>query len=113
MGHSERLQESDICALIRLVREACELEGKPFGGRERKVLQMLQKELTEIYQARDVAAPPLSRRLGQVMAALKRGLSEKEVAGELGLSKHTIHDYVKELHRRLGVSSRFELMQKK
>jgi DNA-binding NarL/FixJ family response regulator len=115
MGHLQRLFETDICDLIRLVREACELGYEPFGGHERKVLrtlQTLQTELAAIGQARDVATPPLPRRLEQVMAGLKRGLSEKEVASELGISKHTVHDYVKELHRRFGVTSRFELIQK-
>ncbi|HTO96771.1 MAG TPA: LuxR C-terminal-related transcriptional regulator, partial [Myxococcales bacterium] len=39
-----------------------------------------------------------------------RGRSEKQVAAQLGLSLHTVHDYVKGLHRRLGVQSRGELL---
>ncbi len=43
------------------------------------------------------------------MSALARGLGEKQVADELGVSPHTVHEYVKALYRRLGVTSRAEL----
>ena len=43
---------------------------------------------------------------------LLSGDSEKEVAGKLGLSQHTVHIHVKNLYKRLGVCSRGELMAK-
>ncbi len=52
----------------------------------------------------------LPARLRQVLALLAAGLSEKQAAAELGLSGHTVHDYVKALHKRLGVASRGELL---
>jgi DNA-binding NarL/FixJ family response regulator len=52
----------------------------------------------------------LPPRLREVLAGLARGLSEKQVAAELGLSPHTVHDHVKALHRRLRVQSRGELL---
>ena len=55
-----------------------------------------------------LAALPL--RLQQVFKLLASGLSEKQVAAELGLSQHTVHDYVRSLHKRLGVASRGELL---
>jgi len=89
------------------------LGDKPFGERERQLLDLLRTSLAEIWQAvpRDDIATSLSRRLRQVLSLLRRGLSEKEVAVGLGLSKHTVHDYVKALHRRFQVTSRFELMR--
>jgi DNA-binding CsgD family transcriptional regulator len=52
----------------------------------------------------------LSPRLVQTLELLLQGASEKQIAQQLNLSPHTIHDYVKALHRRFGVASRAELL---
>jgi DNA-binding CsgD family transcriptional regulator len=54
----------------------------------------------------------LSPRLEQTLGHLLAGASEKQVAGHLKLSRHTVHVYVKALYRRYGVSSRAELLAK-
>jgi DNA-binding CsgD family transcriptional regulator len=46
----------------------------------------------------------------KVLRLLLEGASEKEAAATLGLSYHTVHTHVKEIHRELGVRSRGELM---
>lgn len=51
----------------------------------------------------------LSPRLRQVLSLLLEGKTKKEVAAELDLSAHTVHDYTRELYRTLGVHSRAEL----
>ena len=51
----------------------------------------------------------LSPRMIQTLRHLLSGLSEKETAAVLGLSIHTVHVYVKEIHKRFGVESRAEL----
>ena len=56
--------------------------------------------------------PKLPRRLEQVLCELVGGASEKQVAMKLGVSLHTIHDYTKELHKRLGVNTRSELINR-
>lgn len=50
------------------------------------------------------------RRVDQIARLLLEGLSEKEVAGRLRLSIHTVHVHVKRLYRERGVESRAELM---
>lgn len=60
-------------------------------------------------------APPgqedqLPPRVRRVLRLLLLGRSEKETAKELRLRPHTVHSYVKVLYKRLGVSSRGELM---
>lgn len=52
----------------------------------------------------------LRDRQREVLYGLARGLSEKEVAGELGISHNTVHAHVKELHRHFVVNSRGELL---
>ena len=52
----------------------------------------------------------LSPRLLETLQGLLAGHSEKQLAADMGLSPHTIHDYVKALYRRFGVASRAELL---
>lgn len=94
----------------------CSLElfrpwGAPaFSDRERALVQLVHEELARDFQASRTSSLPLSPRQRQVLALLRRGLSEKEVAAELDVSPHTVHDYVKALHRLHGVRSRGELL---
>jgi DNA-binding NarL/FixJ family response regulator len=53
---------------------------------------------------------PLSPRMRDTLDALMTGASEKEIAARLGVSPHTVHQYVKALYRRFEVTSRPELM---
>jgi DNA-binding NarL/FixJ family response regulator len=65
--------------------------------------------------AREIGRPPdvdLSPRLQQTLDALMTGASEKQLADQFGISRHTVHQYVKVLFRRFGVTSRAELMAK-
>lgn len=55
-------------------------------------------------------APELPPRLDETLRALLRGRSEKQIARDLGVSPHTAHGYIKELHRRFGVATRSELL---
>src|SRR4051812_47803704 len=52
----------------------------------------------------------LPRRQQQTLLGLLQGLSEKQIAYWLGLSKNTVHVYVKSIYRRFGVSSAGELL---
>lgn len=55
---------------------------------------------------------PMSPRLTQTLELLLEGLSEKQVAARLQISRHTAHDYVKRLYKIAAVSSRAELLAK-
>ena len=54
----------------------------------------------------------LSPRTRQTLELLLAGDSEKEIAGRLRLSPHTVHVYVKSLYRQFDVCSRGELCAK-
>jgi DNA-binding CsgD family transcriptional regulator len=86
-----------------------------FGAREERLLALFHDELARLVgtvlserQANPLAdLPP---RLRQTLAALLEGDAEKQVALRLGLSRHTVHEYVTRLYRRFGVQSRAELL---
>jgi DNA-binding CsgD family transcriptional regulator len=52
----------------------------------------------------------LSRRELEVVRCLAEGLSNREIAKRLGLSQHTIKNYLFRVFDKLGVSSRLELL---
>ena len=91
--------------------------GRPFSARERRLLHIFHHELgprigSRLARGRKDHAKPLSPRLRQTLDRLLEGDGEKQVARQLGLSLPTVHQYITELYRRYGVSSRAELMAK-
>jgi DNA-binding NarL/FixJ family response regulator len=50
----------------------------------------------------------LTERESEVLLRVAKGFTLPEIAGQLGLSRHTIADYVKQIYRKLNVSSRAE-----
>jgi DNA-binding CsgD family transcriptional regulator len=58
----------------------------------------------------DQADQVLRPRHRETLEWLLTGATEKEIAAGLGLSVHTVHQYVKAIYRRFGVTSRAQLM---
>jgi DNA-binding CsgD family transcriptional regulator len=56
------------------------------------------------------AIADLAPRHQKVLSHLLAGGSEKALADQLGLSRHTIHEYVRAIYRKFNVNSRSELM---
>jgi len=50
----------------------------------------------------------LTPREREVLAKLAQGMTLADIAGELHLSRHTVSDHVKNIYRKLGISSRAE-----
>jgi DNA-binding CsgD family transcriptional regulator len=88
---------------------------EPFTDADHRLVRLLHVELGRLWRkdalrrAKDPATT-LAPRLSQTLDELLQGRSEKEIALRLELSRHTIHNYVKALHQRFGVSSRGELL---
>jgi DNA-binding CsgD family transcriptional regulator len=92
--------------------------GKPaFSDRDLTIVHIMFQQIDWLHrQGSNVAASDkvidLSPRERQVMLLLLGGDSRKQVAAKLQLSEHTVADYLKEIYRKLGVSSRAELLAK-
>ena len=88
---------------------------KRHGERERQLVHLFTDELSR-YVGTALALEPggvfaaLAPRLRQTLECLLEGDSEKQAAARLGLSRHTVHEYVTALYRRFDVQSRAELM---
>jgi hypothetical protein len=84
---------------------------KPFGARERWMVNLLHRELGRLW--RQVDREPLMKlpmRLRQTLDLILSGYSEKEIANMLCLSTHTVHDFARRLYRWFGVNSRSQLL---
>jgi DNA-binding CsgD family transcriptional regulator len=87
----------------------------PLPHAERRLVRLFHVELGRLWRrdalrrAKDPATD-LPPRLSQTLNELLAGSSEKQIASKLELSRHTVHNYVKALHQRFGVSSRGELL---
>lgn len=55
-----------------------------------------------------VPAPALTERETEVLRLIAKGMTQAETARLLGISVHTVAGYVKDLYRKLNVSSRAE-----
>jgi len=58
----------------------------------------------------DAVMAGLPPKQAETLGYLLDGLAEKQVALKMGLSYHTVHQYVKLIYKRLNVSSRAQLM---
>ena len=90
---------------------------RPFTNVEHKLVRLFHVELARLWRADALkkAADPtaaLPPRLSQTLEGLLGGSSEKQIAFALGLSTHTVHNYIRALHRRYDVTSRAELLAK-
>lgn len=85
------------------------------GEREVRMLGILAEEVVPLLGTRlamqgQLNLARLTKRQRETLDLLLDGLSEKQVAAELGIQPTTVHDYVVQLHKYFGVSSRGELM---
>jgi DNA-binding CsgD family transcriptional regulator len=86
-----------------------------FGERERKVLELVHDEIrgklgTRLATFGEPGVLELPPRLQEVLHSFLQGLGEKQVAAELNLSPHTVHEHAKRLNKHFGVTSRGELL---
>jgi DNA-binding CsgD family transcriptional regulator len=84
-----------------------------FTTRESLLLRSFQASPIIDFISQRISSVPtaqLSGRQQEVLTAMLRGLSEKQIAGALQLSPHTVHVYIKALYRRYNVNSRAELL---
>ena len=86
----------------------------PFALHDTRLIHLFHTELGRLWDKKELPKPDpcegISPRMRQIVAFLREGFSEKEIAAKTKLSVHTVHDYVKRLHTHFGVSNRAGLL---
>jgi len=96
-------------------------ESRPFSEEERNLLHVFHAECEGLLRSSptqadggadddDAVCPPLSLRQRQTLALALSGLSDKEIAERLGISRYTVNQYTKVIYRHYGVTSRIQLL---
>jgi hypothetical protein len=89
---SDLLRFQDVLWHRRMLEGPCQLVGpRAATGAHEELGRLIGGALVSPTEARPER---LSRRLGQTLACLLEGDSEKQVAARLGLSQATLHQYV-------------------
>jgi DNA-binding NarL/FixJ family response regulator len=107
---------ADLQAFVRVVQTASPPNVVNATEHRRQIIADLCRMIGSNIKAesgqsrRTPTLPSLSPRMQQTLQRLLVGDSEKQIANQLGLSRHTVHVYVKALYRGFGVSSRGELL---
>ncbi len=100
--------DDDGSALLRvlIIRAATTSKASTSADATGMTAALAKTALFERFEG-ELSLPP---RLRETLQLLVEGFSEKQLADQMKLSPHTVHDYVKALYRRMGVQSRAELV---
>ena len=82
---------------------------RPFSDDDREMLHLVHLGIGAVY---DVARARLAPRMRDTLDVLLEGATDKDIAARLGLSPHTVRQYVKRILRVYGVASRAQLIAK-
>jgi DNA-binding CsgD family transcriptional regulator len=83
-------------------------DDRPFSEGERDVVLLFHHACARLLMPSP--EDELTPRAQATLALLRSSASDKEIAAKLGISHHTVHQYVKEIFRVFGVQSRAELV---
>ncbi|HEX3358083.1 MAG TPA: LuxR C-terminal-related transcriptional regulator [Tepidisphaeraceae bacterium] len=86
---------------------------KPMGRRETVCMGLIHQELGRKWQralSQSPAERSLSPRLAELLNHLRGPKSEKEIAHEMHLSPHTVHNHIRRLYARMNVQGRHQLI---
>lgn len=77
-----------------------------------KAVRMVGLGMTVFAPQSEDAAMPLSRRERDVLDLIGSGATNREIAGQLFLSPHTVKEHTSSLYRKLGVRNRAEAVKR-
>lgn len=99
----------NLCCVIRFTGIA--IPNAP-GGSRKDILLLLEKEETAAESVPTIAssALPFTNQQQKVLAFLRKGLSNKEIAARLSLSEYTVKDHLKRIMKKMNCTSRIAVV---
>jgi two-component system, NarL family, nitrate/nitrite response regulator NarL len=102
-------RHDSVESLSRCIR--CVYEGQIWANSEQMSFAVEALADSPVVRALDAnGLSLLSKREMEVVRSLAEGFTNREIAARLGLSQHTIKNYLFRVYDKLGVSSRLELL---
>jgi DNA-binding NarL/FixJ family response regulator len=102
-------RHDSVESLSKCIR--CVYEGQIWANSEQMAFAVEELAGAPVVRAIDAnGLSLLSKREMDVVRSLAEGLTNREIAQRLGLSQHTIKNYLFRVYDKLGVSSRLELL---
>lgn len=109
-------------SLNRVPRSVCildRLSNKEFDNQEIQFLELVYPHLNNLHynlyvntQEEEPAKVPLTNRECEIVELLCKGCSPSNISSILSLSKHTVYKHISNIHTKLHVSTRQELLIK-
>jgi len=100
---AEQLQTSGALQAAAAEAAAAAKQARQLGARS---LEQRATALGRSLRAASKGQTSLTPREREVLSQMVRGLTNRQIAGRLGVSQHTIHRHVSNIFTRLGLSSR-------
>ncbi|MEI7735068.1 MAG: response regulator transcription factor [Ferruginibacter sp.] len=114
-AHGYLLKEATAQNIIDAIYQVYQDEGAPMSpGIARKAWKWLTSFTTPPAAEKTIAAnefEPLSEREKEILKCNMEGKEYAQIAEELFLSKHTVRQHMKNIYRKLHVSSKVEALQ--
>jgi DNA-binding NarL/FixJ family response regulator len=96
---------SDLCKAINaLERDECWIERKIAA----KLIKQTQQGASPRHTVKTKRDKALSKREKEILAELKKGLTNKQIAEALFISEKTVKSHLRNIFKKLNVSRRFE-----
>ncbi len=77
-----------------------------------KMVRMVGDGLEVFKQARNPGVPSLTERESEILGLIAGGATNREIAGSLYLSPHTVKEHTSTLYRKLGARNRADAVQR-
>ena len=107
-AHGYLLKDTSARQIIRDIRATMDGDAPMSPRAAAHLLRVFREDVTEAHTQGSVEANRLTERERDILGLFSRGLSYKETARVLGLSQHTVNDYVKSIYAKLDVHSKSE-----
>lgn len=102
------LKDQDAAVLVEQFRRMSQGEPPLSPAIARRVMAHFASRSSHRERPKNMPNVVLTDRENEVLLRVAKGFTLPEIAVQLNLSRHTISDYVKQIYRKLNVSSRAE-----
>lgn|GEM_PF-3410973 len=98
-----------------VIAESAASDDAPFTDDDAEALRAAMRKVSHTARLAFASTPgvmtePLNSREVEVLESLANGRTIRQIASQMHRSTHTIHDYLKSMHRKVGVGCRAELI---